>query len=130
MVAGRRQTAHDLHHCTVVDLGVATHIDLIVQTAVPRFADRLELRDQILDRNFLILQEHLAVDGYRNRERLVVLTERLGLALRQLYRNTDRQQRRRDHEDDQQHQHDVYERRYVDVAHDGSASTAAATTAT
>ncbi len=51
------------------------------------------------------------------RDRLRFGIQRLGLGFRQVDRHADRHHRRGDHEDDQEHQHDVDERRHVDLAH-------------
>ncbi len=56
----------------------------------------------------------------------LVLIEALGLRLRQVDRHADREQRRRHHEDDQQHQHDVDHRGDVDFGHDRRGHAAAA----
>src|SRR5262249_24921140 len=82
-----------------------------------RFRDRLHFRDQIVGRDFAILQENLAfvVDG--NGQRFFVLVETFSLTLRQIDRHAHRQQRRRDHENYQQHKHHVDHRGHVDFAH-------------
>ena len=56
---------------------------------------------------------HRQLDRLRRRFRWL----RLIVWLRQVNRNLVRQHRHRDHEDDQQHEHDVDERRHVDVGH-------------
>src|SRR6266498_305429 len=98
--AGRGQPPHDPHHCAVIHLAIPAHIDALVRPAAS-LGDRLELCNEIFDLDLGILQEHLALAVDRDRERLAVLVERLGLALRQIDRHADREQRRRNHEDDQ-----------------------------
>src|SRR5215212_8341068 len=41
--AGRRQPPHHAHHCTVIDLLVATHVDALV-VAAARLGNGLQLR--------------------------------------------------------------------------------------
>src|SRR5262249_3969144 len=79
--AGRRQPPHHAHHRTVVHLAVAAHIDALVEAAA-RLGHRLQLGHQLLDLDLAILQENLAVCIDRNRQRLLVLVEALGLRLR------------------------------------------------
>src|ERR1041385_3125119 len=112
-VAGRREPSHHAHHCTVIDLLVATHIDAFVVAGAAGGGNRLQLRHQVVDLDLGILQVDLALGVHRYRERLLVLIERLGLRLRQVARHTHRQQRRRHHEDDQEHETPVDHRRDV-----------------
>src|SRR6185436_18668659 len=53
--ACRREPPHHAHHCTVIDLPVATHIDALV-VAAARLRDRLEFRDQFVDLDLGVLQ--------------------------------------------------------------------------
>ena len=77
--------------------------------------DRLQLGDQFGKLHLLVLQEDLAVAIDRDGQRLAVGVQRLGVGLRQIDRHARRHQRRGDHEDDQQHQHHVDQRRDVDL---------------
>src|ERR1700722_9192458 len=74
-----RDAAHDLHHSTVIDLAVATDINALVEPAAARLGNGLELGNQILDPDFGVLKEDLAVPVERKRERLLVLVQALGL---------------------------------------------------
>src|SRR6185312_3240016 len=123
--AGAGEPAHHAHHRPVVDLLVAAHVDARLGAAA-RLRHGLELGDQLVDVDLRILQEHLPLLVDRDGERLLVLVEALGLRLRQVDRHADRQKRRRDHEDDEQHQHHVDHRRDVDLRHDAAAMTGAA----
>src|SRR5262249_8806719 len=122
--AGGRKPAHHAHHRAVIHLLVAAHIDALLETTA-RLGDRLELGDKLVDRDFAVLQEDLALEIDRERQRLLVLVDVLRLGLGQIDRHADGEQRRRHHEDDQQHQHDVHHGRDVDLAHDGTTVVAA-----
>jgi hypothetical protein len=65
----------------------------------------------------LLAEEELAcrIDGHRDELRRV--GGLCGVGLRQVELQARGHQRRGDHEDDQQHQHDVDQRRHVDVTH-------------
>src|SRR5690348_9167984 len=124
---GGGEPRHHLHDRAVIELAIAAHEDALVEPAAARLRDRLELVDELVDRGRLgaALQEDFAFEVDRDGQRLLVLADALGLGLRQVDRHADREQRRRDHEDDQQHQHDVDHWRHVDVAHDAVAAVAA-----
>src|SRR3984957_6265500 len=126
--AGGRQPSHHLHHGAVVDLLVAPNEDALIQPAA-RLGDRFQLRHQIINPDLGIVEEYLAFKVDRKRQRVLVLVEALGLGLRQIERHAHRQQRRRDHEDDQQHQHDVDHRGDVDLRHPRAPPAAASATA-
>src|SRR5215470_6931163 len=115
--AGGRYLPHHLHDRAVVDLSVAAHDNALLCPAA-RLGDGLELGDQFLHRNFGILEVDLPALVDRNRQRLFVLVEGLGLGLRQIEGHSHRQERGRHHENDQQDQHDVDHRRHVDLSHD------------
>jgi hypothetical protein len=55
--ACRGDACHHLHHGAVVGIGVAAHIDALI---VAGRGDRLELRDDLVDRDRRLLQEDLA----------------------------------------------------------------------
>src|SRR5436190_2058665 len=55
-----REPSHHAHHCTVIHLPVATHIDALV-IAPPRGGNRLQLGHQIVHLDFGILQIDLAL---------------------------------------------------------------------
>src|SRR4051812_37655487 len=119
------QQAHDLGYRSVIRLLVGAQIDALLKPAA-RVRDRLQLRDQLVDRDLGVGDEHLALDVDRHLDRLlVVLLKALGLGLRQVERHADGEQRRRHHEDDEQHQHHVDHRRDVDLGHDRLAPAAA-----
>src|SRR6185369_7136794 len=123
--SGAGQQAHDPGYRAVIRLLVGAQIDALLEPAA-RIRDRLQLRHQLVDRDLGVVDEDLALDVDRHLKRLlVVVFEALGLGLRQVERHTDRQHRRRDHEDDEQHQHHVDHRRDVDLGHDGLAPTTA-----
>src|SRR5215467_1953293 len=115
--AGGRYLPHHLHDRAVVDLSVATHENALLCPAAG-LGDGLELGDQFLHRSFGILEVDLPALVDRNRQRLFVLIEGLGLGLRQVEGHSHRQKRGRHHENDQQDQHDVDHRRHVDLGHD------------
>src|ERR1700676_5173782 len=54
---GPRNAPHHLHHCTVIDLTVATHIDTLVKTAAARLGNGLELGDQYIKPDLAGLKE-------------------------------------------------------------------------
>src|SRR3954470_22470452 len=122
-VSRRREPSHHAHHCTVIDLLVATHIDALV-TPAARGGNRLQLGYQLVDLDLGILQVDLAFGVHRHRERLLVLIERFRLGLRQIQRHADSEQRGRHHEDNEQHEHHVHHRRDVDFRHHGLAPVA------
>src|SRR5664280_2358794 len=72
--AGLRQPSHHLHHGTVVDLLVATDENAFVQPAAG-IGDRLQFRHQFLDPDFGIVEEYLALQIDRQRQRILVLIE-------------------------------------------------------
>src|SRR5438270_8506153 len=80
MEPGRRQPPHHPHHGPVINFPVAAHINTGLGAAAC-LGDCLHLRDQVIDRNFAILQENLAFVVDREGERLLVLLEALGLTL-------------------------------------------------
>src|SRR5712692_6299756 len=86
-------STHDAHHCTVIHLAVATHVDAFLEAAAP-FGHGLELRHQLLDLDFAVLQEDLALHVDRKGQRLLVLVETFRLGLRKVDRHADREQRR------------------------------------
>src|SRR5512139_1628926 len=116
MKAGRRQPTHHFHHGAIVHFLVPADIDPGFGAAA-RLRHRLHLGDQIVYGNLGILQENLALVVDRQGERFLVLIEALGLALRQIDWNPDREQWRRHHEDDEEDEHHVHHRRNVDLAH-------------
>src|SRR5258707_8186230 len=122
--AGLRKPSHHLHHGTVVDLLVAPNKNTLVQPA-SRIGDRLQLRHQIVEGDFIVIEKDLTFEVDRKRQRILVLIEALGLGLRQVERHAHRQQRRPHHADDQQHQHYVDHRRDVDLRHHGATPAAA-----
>src|SRR5204863_9776745 len=74
--ARRRETSHHAHHCTVIHLPVATHIDaLILAAALARHG--LQLGHQPVALDLGILQPDLALGVYRYRHLHLVLVERL-----------------------------------------------------
>src|SRR5215467_2709403 len=98
--AGGRYLPHHLHDRAVVDLSVAAHENALLCPAA-RLGDGLELGDQFLHRNFGILEVDLPALVDRDRQRLFVLVEGLGLGLRQIEGHSHRQERGRHHENDQ-----------------------------
>ena len=64
----------------------------------------------------------MLLEGSRRAMRVAQLKEieRLGRSLRQVYLDPLGQQRRRDHENDQQHQHYIDIRHHVDLAHEAA----------
>ncbi len=104
--------AHHLHDPPVGEVLVAAHEDAPVWIAL---RDRLQLRHQLAEIDLLVLQVDLALGVDTHAERLAVRVERLGVGLRQIDADPGRHQRRGDHEDDQQHQHHVHQRRDVDL---------------
>src|SRR6478752_179496 len=54
-IARRREPSHHAHHCTVIDLPVATDINALV-IAAARGGNRLQLRHQLVDLDLGILQ--------------------------------------------------------------------------
>ena len=60
-------------------------------------------------------ERQFAVLADNHDDRLLGIERMRRLGLRQLHFHAGGEQRRRDHEDDQQHQHDVHQRRHVDV---------------
>jgi len=68
-------------------------------------------------RDFAFVDEKSAVGADAHRDRLLLIDERLGRRLRQIDRNAGGHQGRRDHEDDEQHQHYVDKWRHIDVGH-------------
>src|SRR5947209_16266027 len=57
-VPGGREPSHHAHHCTVIHLLVATHIDALV-IAATRLRDRLQLRNEVVDLDLGVLQVDL-----------------------------------------------------------------------
>ncbi len=104
--------AHHLHDPAVGEILVAAHEDAPLRVVL---GDRLQLVDEIGDIDRLVLQEDRAVGLDRDGQRLAVAVQRLGVGLRQIDRHAGGHQRRGDHEDDQQHQHHVDQRRDVDL---------------
>src|SRR5436309_14730180 len=86
MEAGRGQPAHDPHHGAVIHFAIPAHINALVRSAAS-LSDRFELCNEILDLDLGILQKNLALAVDRHGQRLAVLVERLGLALRQIDRH-------------------------------------------
>src|SRR5438067_2788527 len=117
--AGLRKPSHHLHDGTVVDFLVAPDENALVQTAA-RLRDRFQLRHQIVQTDCGVVEEDLALQIDRKRLWILVLIEALGLGLRQLERHADRQKRRRDHKDELQYQHHVYNRAYAVFGQDGT----------
>src|SRR6202165_3608841 len=126
--AGLRKPSPYPHHGTVVDLLVAPNKNALIQAAAG-VRDRLQLRYQVVESDFIVIEEDLTFQVDRKRQRILVLIEALGLGLRQIERHAHGQQRRRHHEDDQQHQHYVHHRRDVDFRHHGATPAAASTAA-
>ena len=52
--------SHHPHHCTVIHIPVATHIDALLAAAA-RLGNRLQLGNQFVDLDLGILQEDLAL---------------------------------------------------------------------
>src|ERR1700722_3969853 len=75
-----RDAAHDLHHCTVIDLAVATDINALVEPAAARLGNGLELADQLFDPDFGVLKEDLALLVERKRQGLLARAQALALA--------------------------------------------------
>src|SRR5690606_38212850 len=126
-IAGAGNGTHDLHHGAVIAGPVATYENALL---IAGGGDRLQLGNELVERDLGILQENLALGIDRHRERILVGGQCLGLALRQVERYARRQKRRRHHEDDRKHEHDVDERRHVDLAHHVRAATPASTAPT
>src|SRR3974390_2626575 len=89
VITRARDATHDPHHRAVGDGLVAANVNKIVGAAVAGIDDRFELREKIVELNLVLLQEDLSLLVDRNRQRLVVLLERFGLALRQIDRDPD-----------------------------------------
>src|SRR5947209_12843115 len=71
-VPGGREPPHHAHHCTVIHLPIATHIDALV-VATARLRDRLQFGYQFVDFDLGILQVDLTFGVHRHGERLFVL---------------------------------------------------------
>ena len=111
-VAAGAQTFEHVHQLAIRDAAVGAQED----AAVLAFArHRVERAHQIdaLDRRFADGDREIGFDG--DVGRLVGLLLRHRRGGRQIDRQIDGRQRRSDHEDDEQHQHDVDEGRDVDV---------------
>ena len=111
---GGRDDRHHLGDAPVIHLVGATHVDSFVRAV---FRQLLQLVAKLLRLHVLVVDEDVALGVDRHRNRLLVDVERRRLGLRQVDRHAGREQRRRDHEDDEQHEHDVDERRHVDFGH-------------
>src|SRR6476660_6497928 len=72
--AGGRQPSHHFHHGTVVDLPVAPNKNPLIQPAAC-VGDRLQLRHQIVESDFIVIEEDLTFQVDRKRERILVLIE-------------------------------------------------------
>ena len=95
----------------------AAEENLLVRT--PLRHDRLELGYQILELGLALLDEDAAVLVHADDQGLLRRRELLAPGFGQVHRYANRQEGRRHHEDDQQNQHDVHERRDVDLVHGG-----------
>src|SRR5258708_6435944 len=84
--AGLRKPSHYLHHGTVVDLLVAPNKNALIQAAAG-VRDRLQLRYQVVESDFIVIEEDLTFQVDRKRQRILVLIEALGLGLRQVERH-------------------------------------------
>src|SRR5665647_3285193 len=71
--AGLRQPSHHLHHGTVVDFLVAPDKDSFVEPAAG-VRDRLQLRHQVLDPDLGVVEEDLAFQIDRQRQRCLLYT--------------------------------------------------------
>src|SRR3569833_3566717 len=90
---GSRQAAHHLLDRAVIALGVAAHEDALRGTAA-RIGDGFQLRYQFVGGDFGVVEEYLAGELHRQRQRLLVLIEALGRRLRQVQRHADGEKRR------------------------------------
>src|SRR3954447_23131359 len=66
------QQAHDLGHRSVIRLLVRAKIDALLEPAA-RVRDRLQLRDQLVDRDLGVVDEDLALDVDRHLDWLLVV---------------------------------------------------------
>ena len=85
----------------------------------------LQLHLDVVPRNLQLAQKNALVLGHRQDQLPLVVRNGLRLRLREVHVDAGLQHRRRDHEDDEQNQHDVHQRRHVDLG-DGAAHAAAA----
>src|SRR5690554_1717948 len=112
--AGVARLGHHLGDELVARVAVGAQVQLGLRFLLRGLAQPLR-HGVAADRLVVPVQLALAVHGQRDRVRLLVR----GLAggLGQVDLHGVREQRRRDHEHDQQHQHHVDERDHVDLAH-------------
>ncbi|ENN87297.1 hypothetical protein RHSP_25758 [Rhizobium freirei PRF 81] len=125
LVTGLLDARHDVGDHAIGRLAVTAHENALV---VASGRDRLQLGGDLGHVDLRFLQEDLTVGLDRNGDGLGLGVERACLRLRQVDRHARRHHRRRDHEDDQQNEHDVDQRRHVDIG-DRAASASATTTA-
>ena len=111
---GPVELSHHPHHVSVADRLVGTHENPLL-IAIFRYGH--QFRRQCVEADLGILQEQTTVLLHRDGQWLIVALERLRAGFRQLDRNADGQEGRGNHEDDEQHQHDVDERCHIDLAH-------------
>src|SRR6516165_1200788 len=89
---GGRKPSHHLHHSPVVDLLVATDKDTLVEPG-PGIRNGLQFRHQFVQLDLGVVEKYLTVEVHRERQRVLVLVEALGLSLRQVEGDADRKQR-------------------------------------
>src|SRR5262249_21675422 len=109
---------HRAHDLSIGHRLVRTDVDLPVAT---RRADRTQLLRELGERVRGVVQVHLAGLRDVDDELLLGAGQRPGRGLRQIDGHALLEDRRRHHEDDEKHQHDVDQRRHVDVG-DGVAA--------
>src|SRR5438270_1942862 len=66
------QLAHHLGHGAVVGLLVGAQIDALLESAAG-VRDRLQFRDQLVQRDLGVVDEHLALDVDRHLDRLLII---------------------------------------------------------
>src|SRR5207253_7888761 len=103
---------HDAHHLAVRHGLIGAHVELAVGT---RRRDRGELGGELLGRHGRVVQVELPALPHVHDQLLLLPAERAGGHLRQVDRHALLEDRRGHHEDDEQHQHHVDERRDVDL---------------
>src|SRR5690242_3375237 len=112
--AGPVELSHHLHHVSVADRLVGTHENPLL-IAIFRYGH--QFRRECVEPDLGILKKYTTILLDGDGQRLVVALERLRPGLRKLDRHADGEKRGGDHEDDEQHQHDVDERCHIDLAH-------------
>src|SRR5512139_984516 len=112
----------DLHHEAVRDGAVGAEVHLPVR---PLRHDLLERPGQTVELHGLPPDEDPVVRVDRDDETLLVAAHCLGAGLRQVHVHPLGEHGSRDHEDDEEHQHHVDQRRDVDIRHDPAIAGAA-----